>query len=77
MGDIAASTGRLQPYARVNLYRTSSGHDSSRFVYPAASARSRTGAASATPTTSAAASGNGPASRRGSFASRGGPCKPG
>ncbi|OUM01292.1 hypothetical protein A8M77_17365 [Variovorax sp. JS1663] len=35
-GDIATSAGRLQPYARVNLYRTSGGHDSTRFISPAA-----------------------------------------
>jgi len=36
-GDIATGAGRLQPYARVNLYRTSSGHDSTSFINPAAS----------------------------------------
>ena len=30
-GDIATSAGRLQPYARVNLYRASGGNDSTRF----------------------------------------------
>ncbi len=36
-GDIATSAGRLQPYARVNLYRASGGNDVTRFVNPAAS----------------------------------------
>jgi fibronectin-binding autotransporter adhesin len=35
-GDIATSAGRLQPYARVNLYRASGGNDVTRFVNPAA-----------------------------------------
>ena len=34
-GDVATGAGRLQPYARVNLYRTSGGHDLTRFVGPA------------------------------------------
>lgn len=33
-GDVATGAGRLQPYARVNLYRTSGGHDLTRFVGP-------------------------------------------
>ncbi|GAA4333549.1 hypothetical protein GCM10023165_08770 [Variovorax defluvii] len=36
-GDIATSAGRLQPYARMNLYRSSSGNDRTRFINPAAS----------------------------------------
>ncbi len=36
-GDIDTSAGRLQPYARVNLYRASGGNDVTRFVNPAAS----------------------------------------
>ncbi|VTV12888.1 Outer membrane protein IcsA autotransporter precursor [Variovorax sp. WDL1] len=36
-GDIATSAGRLQPYARVNLYRASGGNDTTRFINPAAS----------------------------------------
>ncbi|VTU23607.1 Fluffing protein [Variovorax sp. PBS-H4] len=36
-GDIATSAGRLQPYARVNLYRSSAGSDVTRFINPAAS----------------------------------------
>jgi outer membrane autotransporter protein len=36
-GDIATRAGRLQPYARVNLYRASGGNDSTRFINPAAS----------------------------------------
>ncbi|WP_157103537.1 autotransporter domain-containing protein, partial [Variovorax sp. WDL1] len=35
-GDIATSAGRLQPYARVNLYRASGGNDTTRFINPAA-----------------------------------------
>jgi len=35
-GDIATSAGRLQPYARVNLYRVAGGNDSTRFINPAA-----------------------------------------
>ena len=35
-GDIATGAGRLQPYARVNLYRASSGQDRVSFVTPAA-----------------------------------------
>ena len=35
-GDISTSAGRLQPYARVNLYRTGGGNDAARFVTPAA-----------------------------------------
>ncbi|VTU23364.1 autotransporter domain-containing protein [Variovorax sp. RA8] len=36
-GDIATPAGRLQPYARVNLYRASGGNDVTRFTNPAAS----------------------------------------
>jgi outer membrane autotransporter protein len=36
-GDIATGAGRLQPYARLNLYRASSGSDVATFVGPAAS----------------------------------------
>ncbi|WP_239142775.1 autotransporter outer membrane beta-barrel domain-containing protein [Variovorax sp. WS11] len=35
-GDISTSAGRLQPYARVNLYRTGGGDDATRFITPAA-----------------------------------------
>jgi outer membrane autotransporter protein len=35
-GDIATRAGRLQPYARVNLYRAAGGDDSTRFINPAA-----------------------------------------
>ncbi|GAA4332515.1 hypothetical protein GCM10023165_07150 [Variovorax defluvii] len=35
-GDIGTSAGRLQPSARVNLYRTGGGNDVARFVTPAA-----------------------------------------
>ncbi len=35
-GDMATSLGRLQPYARVNLWHGFSGHDTTRFVGPAA-----------------------------------------
>ena len=38
-GDIATAAGRLQPYARVNVYRASSGADVVSFVGPAATAR--------------------------------------
>ncbi|WP_146039311.1 MULTISPECIES: autotransporter outer membrane beta-barrel domain-containing protein, partial [unclassified Variovorax] len=36
-GDIATGAGRLQPYARVNVYRASGGNDVTRFINPAAS----------------------------------------
>jgi outer membrane autotransporter protein len=36
-GDIATAAGRLQPYVRVNLYRASSGNDTTRFINSAAS----------------------------------------
>lgn len=36
-GDIATRAGRLQPYARVNLYHASSGTDVATFIGPAAS----------------------------------------
>ncbi|WP_232076482.1 autotransporter family protein [Variovorax sp. PBL-H6] len=35
-GDIATSAGRLQPYARLNLYRASGGNDTTSFINPAA-----------------------------------------
>ena len=35
-GEIATSAGLLQPYARVNVYRRSSGTDTARFIGPAA-----------------------------------------
>lgn len=35
-GDFATSLGRLQPYARVNVWHGFSGHDTTRFVGPAA-----------------------------------------
>lgn len=35
-GDYATSIGRLQPYGRVNLWHGFAGHDSTRFVGPAA-----------------------------------------
>jgi outer membrane autotransporter protein len=34
-GEVATGAGRLQPYARVNLYRTSGGRDITRFTGPA------------------------------------------
>ena len=36
-GDIATSAGRLQPYGRVNVYRTAGGSDTTHFISPAAS----------------------------------------
>ena len=36
-GEIASGAGLLQPYARLNLYRRSSGTDTARFIGPAAS----------------------------------------
>ncbi|RZL94556.1 MAG: autotransporter outer membrane beta-barrel domain-containing protein, partial [Variovorax sp.] len=38
-GDFATGAGRLQPYARVNLYRASSGTDVATFIGPAAATR--------------------------------------
>ncbi|WP_286623424.1 autotransporter family protein [Variovorax fucosicus] len=38
-GDIATGAGRLQPYARANLYRTGRGADVAEFIGPAASTR--------------------------------------
>jgi outer membrane autotransporter protein len=38
-GDIATGAGRLQPYARANLYRASGGADVSEFIGPAATTR--------------------------------------
>lgn len=38
-GDIATGAGRLQPYARVNVYRASSGADVVTFIGPAAGTR--------------------------------------
>lgn len=38
-GDVATAAGRLQPYARVNVYRASSGADVVSFVGPTATAR--------------------------------------
>jgi outer membrane autotransporter protein len=38
-GDLATAAGRLQPYARINLYRASAGTDVAEFVGPAASTR--------------------------------------
>ncbi len=35
-GEFATAAGTLQPYARVNLYRASSGNDIARFIGPAA-----------------------------------------
>lgn len=35
-GEVATSAGLLQPYVRVNVYRSSSGTDVSRFIGPAA-----------------------------------------
>lgn len=37
-GQVATGAGLLQPYARVNVYRASSGSDVARFVGPAGSA---------------------------------------
>lgn len=42
-GDYATSIGRLQPYGRVNLWHGFAGHDSTRFVGPAATTTVRTG----------------------------------
>jgi outer membrane autotransporter protein len=36
-GEMATEAGTLQPYARVNYYRTSKGNDVARFIGPAAS----------------------------------------
>ena len=38
-GDFATGAGRLQPYARVNLYRAGAGADIAEFVGPAGSTR--------------------------------------
>ncbi|MBT2325178.1 autotransporter outer membrane beta-barrel domain-containing protein [Variovorax paradoxus] len=38
-GDIATGAGRLQPYARVNLYHASAGADGAEFIGPAAATR--------------------------------------
>ena len=35
-GDMATDAGRLQPYARANLYHASSGNDRTLFINPAA-----------------------------------------
>ena len=35
-GEVATGAGLLQPYARVNVYRRSSGTDTARFIGPAA-----------------------------------------
>ncbi|MBO9513277.1 MAG: autotransporter outer membrane beta-barrel domain-containing protein [Variovorax sp.] len=47
-GEIAVGTGRLQPYARANVYRRGSGSDTARFIGPAATTdiESRTGGTS-------------------------------
>ena len=47
-GEIATGAGQLQPYARVNVYRSSSGRDITRFTGPAAYAdiATRTGGTS-------------------------------
>jgi outer membrane autotransporter protein len=47
-GDIATRAGRLQPYARINVYRTARASDVVRFITPAANTAiaSRTGGTS-------------------------------
>lgn len=47
-GDVATRAGLLQPYTRVNLYRTSGGTDVTQFVGPAATARIENGTSSDT-----------------------------
>lgn len=42
-GDYATSIGRFQPYGRVNLWHGFSGHDTTRFVAPAATTAVATG----------------------------------
>jgi outer membrane autotransporter protein len=42
-GDFATGAGRLQPYARVNLYRASGGADVAEFIGPAGSTRIASG----------------------------------